>query len=92
MLNRSASLAMSTRVLKAEPGKLDIKRHSPSSLGIRRTKNKETLIFLQELGVALKRKSQQMLRACIQNEPMRFPTKWYVRPTQPQISLRIRAV
>ena len=28
MLNRSASLAMSTCVLKALPGKLDIKRHS----------------------------------------------------------------
>ena len=23
---------------------------------------------------------------------MRFPTMWYVRPTKPQISLRIRAV
>ena len=32
MLNRSASLAMSTSVLKALPGKLDIKRHSPSNL------------------------------------------------------------
>ena len=30
MLNRSASLAMSTSVLKALPGKLDIKRHSLS--------------------------------------------------------------
>ena len=29
MLNRSASLAMSTCVLKALLGKLDIKRHSP---------------------------------------------------------------
>ena len=29
MLNRSARLAMSTSVLKALPGKLDIKRHSP---------------------------------------------------------------
>ena len=34
MLNRSASLTMSTRVLKALPGKLDIKRHSPSILYI----------------------------------------------------------
>ena len=34
MLNRSASLAMSTCVLKALPGKLDIKRHSPSILFI----------------------------------------------------------
>ena len=32
MLNRSASLAVSTSVLKALPGKLDIKRHSPSIL------------------------------------------------------------
>ena len=30
MLNRSASLVMSTSILKALPGKLDIKRHSPS--------------------------------------------------------------
>ena len=36
MLNRSASLAMSTSVLKALPGKLDIKRHSPSFLYISR--------------------------------------------------------
>ena len=34
MLNRSASLAMSTSVLKALPGKLDIKRHSPGILYI----------------------------------------------------------
>ena len=32
ILNRSSSLAMSTSVLKALPGKLDIKRHSPSIL------------------------------------------------------------
>ena len=32
MLNRSASLAMSTCVLKALPGKLDINRHSSSIL------------------------------------------------------------
>ena len=34
MLNCSTSLAMSTCVLKALPGKLDIKRHSPSILYI----------------------------------------------------------
>ena len=34
MLNRSASLAMSTSVLKALPGKLDIKRHSLNILYI----------------------------------------------------------
>ena len=32
MLNGSASLLMSTSVLKALPGKLNIKRHSPSIL------------------------------------------------------------
>ena len=37
MLNRSASLAMSTSVLKALPGKLDIKRHSPRILYVART-------------------------------------------------------
>ena len=35
MLNRSASLAMSTSVLKTLSGKLDIKRHSPSILYIK---------------------------------------------------------
>ena len=34
MLNRWASLAMSTSILEALPGKLDIKRHSPSILYI----------------------------------------------------------
>ena len=34
MLNRSASLAMSTNVLEALPGKPDIKRHSRSILYI----------------------------------------------------------
>ena len=33
MLNRFASLTMSTSVLKALPGKLDIKRHSPNIPG-----------------------------------------------------------
>ena len=32
MLNHSASLAMSTSVLEALPGKLDFKRQSPSIL------------------------------------------------------------
>ena len=32
MLNRSVSLAKSTSILKALPGKLDIKIHSPSIL------------------------------------------------------------
>ena len=34
MFNRSASLEMSTSVLKAEPGKLDIKTHSPRVFSI----------------------------------------------------------
>ena len=32
MLTRSASLAMSTSILKALPGQVDIKRHEPSIL------------------------------------------------------------
>ena len=36
-VNRSASLAISTSVLKALPGKLDIKRHSPSFLYVQLT-------------------------------------------------------
>ena len=34
MLNRLTSLAMSTSVLEAWPGKLDLKKHSPSILYI----------------------------------------------------------
>ena len=45
MLNRSASLAMSTSVLKALPGKLDIKRHSPSILYIQYMQFKRCLRF-----------------------------------------------
>ena len=29
---------------------------------------------------------------CDMSQCMRFPTMWYVRPAEPQISLRIRAV
>ena len=43
-LNRSASLAMSTSVLKALPGKLDIKRHSPSILYIPTEKTLENIL------------------------------------------------
>ena len=50
MLNRSASLAMSTSILKALPGKLDIKRHSPSILYFwRAVKAKVKAIFHQGL-------------------------------------------
>ena len=44
MLNRSASLTMSTCVLKALPGKRDIKRHSPSILYLYSTELKHQLI------------------------------------------------
>ena len=47
MLNRSASLAMSTSVLKALPGKLDIKRHSPSILYVL------DFFFLSSLSIAM---------------------------------------
>ena len=41
MLNRSARLMMSTSILKALPGKLDIKRHSPSILYLQIEKERE---------------------------------------------------
>ena len=44
MLNRSASLAMSTSVLEALPDKLDIKRHSPSIIYL--------LVFVAEFGLS----------------------------------------
>ena len=56
MLNRSASLAMSTSVLKALPGKLDIKRHSPSILyfGVhRKTTNAAVFGELCRLPIAI---------------------------------------
>ena len=43
MLNRSASLAMSTSVFKASPGKLDITRHSPSILYLSDTDDAVTM-------------------------------------------------
>ena len=46
MLNRSASLAMSTCILKALPGKLDIKRHSPGILYIDSTISNAVVILL----------------------------------------------
>ena len=45
MLNRSASLAMSTSVLEALPGKLDIKRHSPIILYISASLAISTSVF-----------------------------------------------
>ena len=55
MLNRSASLAMSTSVLEALPGKLDIKRHSPNiiylSIGLQSAKDVDVndVLSLQDL-------------------------------------------
>ena len=51
MLNSSASLAMSTRVLKALSGELDIKRHSPSILYF--MKNVHCLFFVHLVYAAL---------------------------------------
>ena len=50
MLNHSASLVMSTSVLKALPGKLDIKRQSPSILYLLRGDVMMALVFLMSLG------------------------------------------
>ena len=46
MLNRSSCLAMSTSILKALPGKLDIKRHSPSILSIYFVNRQEWVIII----------------------------------------------
>ena len=58
MLNRSASLKMSTSVLKVLPGKLDIKRHSPSILKPRRPAdtpdNNGINLFLGEMEFPIK--------------------------------------
>ena len=48
MLNRLASLAMSTCILKALPGKLDIKRHSPSIIYILQPKKSEKEVVRTE--------------------------------------------
>ena len=45
MLNRLASLAMSTSVLKDLPGKLDIKRHSPITLYVLRAISRKTVVL-----------------------------------------------
>ena len=55
MLNRSASLMMSTSVLKALPGKLDIKRHSPSILYVY-DQEINVMLIDQRLACATKRK------------------------------------
>ena len=54
MLNRSASLAMSTSILKALPGKLDIKRHSHSILylWVGRRCNRSALQLFKRQGAA----------------------------------------
>ena len=46
MLNRSASLAMSTSVLKALPGKLDINRRSSSILYLSKAESKTTKLLI----------------------------------------------
>ena len=62
MLNRSASLAMSTSILKALLGKLDIKRHSPSILYISASLAMSTSILKALLGkLDIKRHSPSIL-------------------------------
>ena len=62
MLNRSASLAMSTSVLKALPGKLDIKRHSPSILYISASLGMSTSVLKALPGkLDIKRRSPSIL-------------------------------
>ena len=62
MLNRSASLAMSTSVLKALSGKLDIKRHSPSILYISASLAMSTSVLIALSGkLDIKRHSPSIL-------------------------------
>ena len=62
MLNCSASLAMSTSVLKDLPGKLDIKRHSPSILNILSSLVMSTSVLKAEHGkLDIKRHSPSIL-------------------------------
>ena len=69
MLNRSASLAMSTSVLKALPCKLYIKRHSPSILYITTFLSSESLIKLNYpimvLGIVLSRPRYKIMNCVI---------------------------
>ena len=51
MLYRSANLAMSTSILEALPGKLDIKRHSHSFLYISHIKMASAIIALSNPAV-----------------------------------------
>ena len=46
MLNRIASLAMSTSVLKTLPGKFDIKRHSPSIIVFDKIIAMKTVLYM----------------------------------------------
>ena len=52
MLNRSASLAMSTSVLKALPGKHDIKRHSPSILYFDIKRHSPSILYLLHMATS----------------------------------------
>ena len=54
MLNRSASLAMSTSHLEALPVNLDIKRHSPSSLYLLHMLNPypANILFVKKMSAA----------------------------------------
>ena len=57
MLNRSASLAMSTSVLKALPGKFDIKRHSPKILYLSIQQNPNSRLEAADLQMPAKARS-----------------------------------
>ena len=60
MLNRSASLAMATSILKALIRKLDIKRHSPSILSIYRPQ-REKKKSQQRRKPAARRKTREVI-------------------------------
>ena len=63
MLNHSASLAMSTSVLKALPGKLDIKKHSPSIIYIM-SSCKLTVLLLPDNKILSDYRQKQLISMC----------------------------
>ena len=79
MLNRSASLAMSTCVLKALPGKLDIKRHSPSILYVSASLAMSTCVLKALPGeLDIKRHSPSILYVFIRGSRGRYVLLLYV--------------
>ena len=92
MLNRSASLAMSTSVLKTLPGKLDIKRHSPSihyitDSSVPTEQATQTFYIYKVFGITwLGFKPPMARKTAFQNFFLMLSAKFYVLLPQPFVS------